>query len=94
MLAVDEEALDTLGLEASLERILTEFARLTLSDYQAIDRDRLLGADLREAVALAGGCKSHPANSLQPEATGAVMEGIKQRRRIKGLENKWDNLIP
>ena len=32
MLAIDERVLGTLGLEAALERILTEFARLTLSE--------------------------------------------------------------
>ena len=28
----------------------------------------------RDKAELSSGCKSHPANSLQPEATGAVME--------------------
>jgi AcrR family transcriptional regulator len=32
MLSIDEHALAALGLEAALERILTEFARLTLSE--------------------------------------------------------------
>jgi hypothetical protein len=31
----------------------------------------------RVKAALSSGCKSHPANSLQPEATGAVMEVTK-----------------
>ncbi len=31
----------------------------------------------RAKAALSGGCKSHPANSLQPEAIGAVMEVTK-----------------
>ena len=31
----------------------------------------------REKAALSSGCKPHPANSLQPEATGAVMEVTK-----------------
>jgi hypothetical protein len=32
MLAIDEQVLGTLGLEAALERILAEFGRLTLSE--------------------------------------------------------------
>ena len=31
----------------------------------------------RDKAALSSGCKSHPANSLQPEAIGAVMEVTK-----------------
>jgi predicted transcriptional regulator len=31
----------------------------------------------RDKAALSSGCKSHPANALQPEATGAVMEETK-----------------
>ena len=31
----------------------------------------------RAKAALSSGCKSHPANSLQPEAIGAVMEVTK-----------------
>src|ERR1700686_4232947 len=31
----------------------------------------------RDKAALSSGCKPHPANSLQPEATGAVMEETK-----------------
>ena len=31
----------------------------------------------RDKAALSSGCKSHPAKSLQPEATGAVMEVTK-----------------
>ena len=31
----------------------------------------------RAKAALSSGCKPHPANSLQPEATGAVMEVTK-----------------
>jgi hypothetical protein len=39
---------------------------------------RLSGFDVRRAkAALSSGCKSHPANSLPPEATGAVMEVTK-----------------
>jgi hypothetical protein len=29
----------------------------------------------RDKAALSSGCKSHPATALQPEATGAAMEG-------------------
>jgi hypothetical protein len=39
---------------------------------------RLSGIDVRRAkTALSSGCKPHPANSLPPEATGAVMEVTK-----------------
>jgi hypothetical protein len=39
---------------------------------------RLSRFDVRRAkAALSSGCKSHPANSLPPEATGAVMEVTK-----------------
>ena len=31
----------------------------------------------RDKAALSSGCNSHPANTLQPEATGAVMEETK-----------------
>jgi hypothetical protein len=31
----------------------------------------------RDKAALSSGCKPHPARSLQPEATGAVMEVTK-----------------
>jgi len=31
----------------------------------------------RDKAALSSGCKPHPANSLQPEAIGAVMEVTK-----------------
>ena len=31
----------------------------------------------RDKAALSGGCEAHPANSLQPEAIGAVMEVTK-----------------
>ena len=31
----------------------------------------------RDKAALSSGCESHPARSLQPEATGAVMEVTK-----------------
>jgi hypothetical protein len=32
----------------------------------------------RDKAALSSGCKSHPANTLQPEATGAVKAGLIQ----------------
>jgi hypothetical protein len=31
----------------------------------------------RDKAAFSSGCKSHPARSLQPEATGAVVEATK-----------------
>ena len=38
---------------------------------------RLAKCVRRDKAALSSGCKPHPANSLQPEATGAVMEVTK-----------------
>ena len=35
----------------------------------------------RDKAALSSGCKPHPANSLQPEAIGAVMEMLWGERR-------------
>jgi AcrR family transcriptional regulator len=53
MLAVDEEALGTLGLEAALERILTEFARLTLSE-ETIAINRLVIGECDRFPEIAG----------------------------------------
>ena len=65
---------------------LISAALFSLPTAHAAENLPPLGADLKQTsvsgvrrakAALSSGCKPHPANSLQPEAIGAVMEVTK-----------------
>jgi AcrR family transcriptional regulator len=84
MLAIDERVLGTLGLEAALERILTEFARLTLSE-ETIAINRLV----------IGECERFPeiAAAFYEAAIQRVSDAIAEWLRRQGEQGliKLDN---
>ncbi len=62
-----------------LRLYLEDYAQLPVGEFAVRgERESLSAWGVRRVkAALSSGCKSHPANSLQPEAIGAVMEVTK-----------------